>query len=241
MAIKGDQVEDFEFEPGGKIWLGIEGDIEFLRPDVAVLNSNNEIAIYRQFMELAAGAPRETAGFRSPGEKTAFEVSALQQGADRMFINKLNRFEENIIAPILNLFFELMIRNFDVVDVIRTFKEDTGVIEKLRFTKEDVTATGIFKPQGAKHFEARNKRIQEMQNVLLIAQNPALAPHFSGLNAGKMFEEELGFEKFNIFEEFIGLKEQIKGQVVAQQMMQSAQEAGVLPPAEEGEEESNAQ
>jgi hypothetical protein len=56
-----------------------------------------------------------------------------------------------------------------------------------------------------------------------------------------MFEEELGFEKFNIFEEFIGLKEQIKGQVVAQQMLASAQEAGVLPPTEEGEEEPDAQ
>jgi hypothetical protein len=237
IKVTGDQVEDFEFGPGKKIYVGAEGDVEFLRPDVSVLTANSEIATYRQFMELAAGAPRETAGFRTPGEKTAFEVSSLQQSADRMFIDKLNHFEENVVQVVLNLFFELMVRNMDVADVVRTFKDDENAVQELSFTKEDVTATGTFRPQGAKHFAARNKRVQELQNLLLISQNPAIAPHFSGLNSARMLEEELGFEKWNIVEPYIGLKEQIQGQVLAQQMQEEAVKAGALEqPEEQGPE-----
>jgi hypothetical protein len=233
IKVTGDQVEDFEFGPGKKIYVGAEGDVEFLRPDVSVLTANSEIATYRQFMELAAGAPRETAGFRTPGEKTAFEVSSLQQSADRMFIDKLNHFEENVVQVVLNLFFELMVRNMDVADVIRTFKDDENAVQELSFTKEDVTATGTFRPQGAKHFAARNKRVQELQNLLLISQNPAIAPHFSGLNTARMLEEELGFEKWNVVEPYIGLKEQIQGQVLAQQMQEEAVKAGALEQPED--------
>jgi hypothetical protein len=235
IKIKGDTVDpDFEFGPGQRIYTGSEGDVEFLRPDASVLSANSEINNYRQFMELSAGAPRETAGFRSPGEKTAFEVSSLQQGADRMFLDKLNHFEEHMIQPILNLFFELMVRNMDVVDIARTFKDEENIVEEMTFTKEDVTATGSFRPQGSKYFAARNKRIQELQNLMLIAQNPTIAPHFSGVNAGKMIEEELGFEKWNVIEEFIGLREQIQGQLLAQQMQQEIQNAGGGQPEEEG-------
>ena len=218
MKIVGDSVEDFEYGPGQRVYVGTDGDVEFIRPDTSVLLANNEVAIYRNFMEMAAGSPRESAGFRTPGEKTAFEVNVLQQGADRMFQDKLNHFEENGIQRILGLFFELMMRNFDVLDIARTFNDDTGALEIATFTKEDVVANGVFRPMGAKHFAARNKRVQEMQNLQMIAANPAIAPHFSGLNAGKMFEEELGFEKWNVIEENIGVREQVTTAVYGQQM-----------------------
>ncbi|MFU8774012.1 MAG: hypothetical protein ACNA8H_16530, partial [Anaerolineales bacterium] len=221
IKVTGDSVEDFQFGPGQRIYVGSDGDVDFLRPDPSILQVNNEIAIYRNFMELAAGSPRESAGFRTPGEKTAFEVNVLQQGADRMFQDKLNHFEEVGIQPILSLMFELMMRNFDITDVARVFNEDTGALQLATFTKENVVADGVFRPMGAKHFAARNKRIQELQNLLMIAQNPAIAPHFSGMNAGRMLEEELGFERWNVIEENIGTREQIMNQMFAQQMMQA--------------------
>ena len=221
IKVIGDTVEDFEFGPGERIYTGSDGDVEFMPPDTSVLTADNQIAIYRQFMEFAAGSPRESAGFRTPGEKTAFEVNVLQQGADRMFQDKLNHFEELGIQKILNLFFELMMRNFDLTDVARTFNEDTSALKIMEFTKEQVVADGVFRPMGAKHFAARNKRIQEMQNLQQIASDPKISPHFSGLNAAKMFEEELGFEKWNVVEENIGIREQIVSQVFAQQMMQA--------------------
>lgn len=229
IKVVGDSVEDFTFGPGQKIYVGSDGDVDFMRPDPSILQVNNEIAIYRNFMELAAGSPRESAGFRTPGEKTAFEVNVLQQGADRMFQDKLNQFEETGIQPILSLMFELMMRNFDITDVARVFNEDTGALQLATFTKENVVADGVFRPMGAKHFAARNKRIQELQNLLMVAQNPAIAPHFSGMNAGKMLEEELGFERWNVIEENIGTREQIMNQMFAQQMMQAV---GQQPPEE---------
>ena len=229
IKVTGDQVEDFEFGPGKKIYVGADGDVEFLRPDASVLTANSEIANYRQLMELSAGAPRETAGIRTEGEKTAFEVNVLQQGADRMFQDKLNHFEDHIIKPILNLFFELMVRNMDAVDIVRTFKDEEGILEEMKFTKEDVTATGSFRPTGAKHFADRNKRVQELQNLLMLMQNPQMTLHFSGINVSKMLEEELGFEKWNVVEEFIGLREQLQGEIITQQMMAEVQQAGAMP------------
>ena len=221
IKVRGDTVEEFSFGPGQRIYCGADGDVDFLRPDSSVLAVNSEIAIYRQFMELAAGSPRESAGFRTPGEKTAFEVNVLQQGADRMFQDKLNHFEELGIQRILGLFFELMMRNFDITDVARTFDEEEGALQIMTFTKENVVADGVFRPIGAKHFAARNKRIQELQNLLMISQNPQISPHFSGLNAGKMLEEELGFERWNVVEENIGVREQLMTQMFAQQMQEA--------------------
>jgi len=225
IKVTGDDVDDFEYGPGQKVYVN-DGDVDFIRPDTSVLNTNNEIAIYRALMEEAAGSPREMAGFRTPGEKTAFEVNVLQQGADRKFQDKLNYLEDEGMQRILGLFFELLMRNFDANDVVRVFNDVTGAVELKSISKEDVVADGVFRPVGAKHFAARNKRIQELQNMLLIAQNPAIAPHFSGVNAGNMLEEELGWQKYNVIEENIGVREQATTQAVVMQMQQMLQQGG---------------
>lgn len=237
IKIKGDDVEDFEFGPGVKIQMGVESDVEFLRPDSSVLACDNQIATYHNYMELMAGSPREAMGFRTPGEKTAFEVQTLTAGADRMFQDKLMHFEEHVIETILNLMFELVVRNIDPVDVARVFNDNTNALELLKITKEDVVADGTLRPIGARHYIARNKRVQELQNFLMIAQNPAIAPHISGLNTAKMFEEELGFNKYNIVDDYAGIKEQLKGQATAQQFQQMLQKMGMLQPPQMTEEQ----
>jgi hypothetical protein len=230
ILVKGDEVEDFTFGPGQKIYCGGESTVEFLRPDSSVLQANNEIAIYHNLMELMAGSPKEAMGFRTPGEKTAFEMSVLQQGSDRMFQDKLMHFEEYIIEPVLNAFFELIVRNFDITDIAQVFNKNTKAFDLIELKREDILADGSLKPIGARHFAARNKRIQELQNFLLIAQNPAIAPHISGVNSAIMFEEELGLDKWNIVEPFIGLQEQFQ----SAQLMREMQGAMGMPP--EGED-----
>jgi hypothetical protein len=243
MVIKGDGIDDFEFQPGGKIFVGTDGDVNFLRPEASVLQANNEIAFYHGMMEQMAGSPRESMGFRTPGEKTAFEVDVLQQGADRMFQDKLNRFEEYIIQPILNLMFEMLVRNMDVTDIARSFNDDTKALELTELTREDVVADGILRPVGAKHFAARNKRIRELSNFLQLAGSTQIAPHISGVKTAEMFEQELGFEKFGIVQENIAVIEQLNSQAAAmlhQQKLQSVlgQEGAQPPIAEEGNESS---
>ena len=234
IKIKGDGIDDFEFKPGGKIFLGDDGDVEFLRPDALVLQANNEIAFYHGMMEEMAGSPRESAGFRTPGEKTAFEVDVLQQGADRMFTDKLNRFEEHIIQPILNLMFEMLVRNMDVTDIARVFNDDTKALELTELTREDVVADGILRPVGAKHFAARNKRLRELSNFLSLSANQLIASHISGIAAAQMIESELGFEKFNLVQPNIAVIEALNAQAAGTlHQQQLAELVGQEAPAED--------
>lgn len=236
IVVKGDEVEDFTFGPNEKAYVGADGDISFLRPDATVLQADNQIAMYHNYMEQMAGSPRESMGFRTPGEKTAFEVNVLQQGADRMFQDKLNAIEEDVIEPQLNISFEMTIRNLDVADVGRVFNDDTRALELTKISREDVVADGILRPVGAKHFAARNKRVQEMQNFLALSQNPTIAPHISGYRAAIAFEEELGFEKYNLVEQDVAVKEQAQTQMVGQRLQQQAQQQMQGQPTQQEEE-----
>lgn len=240
VKITGSTVEDFTFGPGARIDCGDEGDVDLLRPDTSVLTADNQIAFYHRMMEEMAGSPRESMGFRTPGEKTAFEVEVLTQGADRVFQDKLNHFEV-FIQQILNLMFELMIRNFNLTDIAQVFNDDTKALEMQEITREDVVANGTLKPVGAKHFADRNKRVKELQNFLMLKGDPSIAPHVSGLEAAKMFEEELGWQKYNIVEENIAIREQAITQMEAAEAQRAIQQAmGEQPQPQEGQVEPQA-
>lgn len=236
IKIKGDEVEEFEWGPNTKIYTGIDGDVEILRPDFGVLTSNSEIAFYHNMMEEMAGSPKESMGFRTPGEKTAFEMNVLQQGSDRMFQNKLNRIEEHLMERVLNIQYEYLIRNLDIVDVARVFNDDTKAMLIMDVSREDVVANGTIRPVGAKHFAARQKRTQELQNLITIMGNPSLAPHFSGLAAAKALEEELGYEKYAMVGEGKGMIEQLQLAALQQQMQASLGQQGVVDEGAPGEE-----
>src|SRR5437879_6010137 len=95
-------VEDFTWQPGEKIFISEEGDVEIEQPKVEILQSNTENQYLANLMEEMAGAPKEAMGFRSPGEKTKYEVQRLENAAARVFQNKITQFEEQIIEPLLN-------------------------------------------------------------------------------------------------------------------------------------------
>ena len=72
-------VEDFVWQPGEKIFVGDEGDVEIRQPEINYQNMDMDISRYMQTMEELAGAPKEAMGFRSPGEKTAYEVQRTRK------------------------------------------------------------------------------------------------------------------------------------------------------------------
>lgn len=224
IKIMGDTVEDFHYGPGERVYCGDDGDVQYLVPDTSVLTCDNQIALYHKYMEEMAGSPKESMGFRTPGEKTAFEVNALMQGADRMFIQRLNQFERDFVEPILNLMFELLIRNMDGEDFIRTFNDEEKAATFMSITKDDVAARGMIKPIGSSNYEARNKRVQELQNFLALVDTSGLAPHISKYKAAKVLEEELGLEQFNMVGENIGIEEQVNTEVAAKLASMNAQE-----------------
>ena len=233
IKIKGD-VEDFDFQPGSRIYCGDEGDVTYLQSDAAgtALTADNQIAVLENRMEQLAGAPREAMGIRTPGEKTAFEVSSLQNAASRIFQNKTQHFEKIFVEPILNSMLEAARRNMDATDIIRVFDDELGISIFQTITKEDITAKGKIMPMGARHFAERAQRLQNLQQLWQIkSSDPTVAAHMSGKEFARILSEELG-EK-NLFSENIAVYENYETQKTAQEVQLMAEEENMIA-AEQG-------
>jgi hypothetical protein len=225
MKVKG-FVEDFEYGPGERIYMGDEGDVEFQSPDTTMLNADTQIALYEQKMEEMAGAPKQAMGLRTPGEKTAFEVQVLENGANRVFINKTSYFEEMFLEPLLNSMLEIARRNMVPSDVIRVVDEQTGAVDFETITRADIVARGKIRPIGARHFARNANMIQNLTQLSQtpMAQDPAVNVHWSGKKMAKLVEQLLDLEKMGIYEPNIRIvemfeTERLKG-AATQQIME---------------------
>tara|TARA_B100000927_G_scaffold91303_1_gene73855 strand:- start:21832 stop:23586 length:1755 start_codon:yes stop_codon:yes gene_type:complete len=192
IKIRGD-VEDFDFEPAARIYMGDEGDVGYLAPDPTALNADFQIQNLEAKMEMMAGAPREAMGIRSAGEKTAFEVQQLMTAAGRIFQHKTAHFERVFLEPILNGMIEAARRNMDYADTIRVLNEDSGVFFFEEITKEDIMANGKIVPMGARHFAERAQRVQNLTQLYQIKlADPTVAVHLSGKEFARILADELG-------------------------------------------------
>lgn len=232
LKIKGD-VEDFNFEPGSRIYLGDEGDVGYLAPDPTALNADNQIANIMAVMEEMAGAPKQAMGIRTPGEKTAFEVSALENAAGRIFQNKTQHLEKVFVEPILNSMLEAGKRNMDSVETVKAFDQTLGVDYFMQITKEDITANGKLVPVGARHFAERARRLQNIQQLWMAkASDPTIAPHLSGKEYARIMSEELNEpslygENISIFEQMTTQRTLQEVQIQMQTEQQMAADAGL--------------
>lgn len=221
LKIRGD-VEDFDYVPGGRIIMGDEGDVGHLHPDTTSLNADFQINTLEVAMEEMAGAPKNAMGIRTPGEKTAFEVQALQNSSSRIFQNKAALFEREFIEPILNAFLETGRRNMPDVDPIKAVDEE-GRISFINVTKEDISGPGSLVPIGARHFAERAQRTQNLNSLIQIkTMDQSIGVHLSGKELAKMLAYELGEEK--VFEENVAIKEQTKLQEASQDAEADSQE-----------------
>jgi len=228
LKIRGD-VEDFDFEPAARIYMGEEGDVGYLVPDATALNADFQIQNLENKMEMMAGAPREAMGIRSAGEKTAFEVNQLMTAAGRIFQHKTAHFERVFLEPILNAMLEAARRNMDYADTIRVLNEDTGVFFFEEITKEDIKANGKIVPMGARHFAERAQRIQNITQLYqLKLADPAIAVHMSGKEFARILADELG--EPTLFAENVAILEQMqteKMSIEAQVQLEEEQEIAI--------------
>lgn len=219
--VTGTTVEDFVFAPGVTIQCGDEGDVEFMRPEAQALNADMQIDILMQRMEEMAGAPKQAAGIRTPGEKTKYEVQVLENGAGRIFQNKVTWFEKNIIEPILNSMLEEARRNLTGKESVGITDPDTGAVRFMDITKEDITAKGKLFPVGARHFAEQARMVQDLTTTLQIVEKlPTVKPHVSGIAVAKALEHALGWESFKIVQKNIAVAEGAE----TQKLIGSAQE-----------------
>lgn len=209
LIYKGD-VQEYPGDNGSIIYeVNENGDVGYLAPDTTVLNADFQIQALEDKMELYAGAPREAMGIRTPGEKTRFEVQALQNAASRTFQNKMNHFEVNMLEKLVNAEIEVARRNLHNSDVIKVIDDEEGIQDFLTVTKDDILANGKFVPVGARHFAKQAQMAQDlMQFQQMMMADPLLAQHFSPKKLGQLWEEILGFQKFNLFEPYARLGEE---------------------------------
>lgn len=236
--IRGD-VEDFDYAPGERIICGDEGDVTFLNPDTTALNADTQIAILEAKMEEMAGAPKQAMGFRTPGEKTAFEVQSLENAAGRIFQNKTLAVETEFLSKALNAMLEVGRRNMIQPELIKSMPTDIDVAIFQTITAEDISASGKLRPVGAAHFAKRAQLVQNFASLMgsAIGADPAVNVHLSGKAIAKASEEIMGLERFDLYRENARVYEQMETQRLIQTGQQQLELEAQTPGLEPSEED----
>ena len=209
-------VEDFTWQPGEKIFVSEEGDVELVQPQVEVLQSNMEIGYLTSTMEEMAGAPREAMGIRSPGEKTKYEIQSLENASSRLYQNKINQFEEQMVEPLLNAMLELARRNMSGATTIRVFDDEFKMASFQTLTPEDITGSGRIRPVAARHFAEQAQLIQNLNGLTASNMWPFVQAHWSSVKLAKIYENLFDLQDYEVVLPFVNLAEQADGQRQAQ-------------------------
>jgi len=231
IKVKGNTVEEFDYEPGATVFVGDEGDVEFLRPDATALNADMQINELMNRMEELAGAPKQAMGIRTAGEKTKYEVQTLENASGRIFQSKVSWFERNILEPLLNGMLAEAVRNFEGIERIRSVDEDYGTESFVEVTKDDLMASGRIFPIGARHFAEQARFIQELaQTVQTVQAIPTVAAHISGKAIAKALEENMGWQNYKIVSDNVSLFEQAESQRLINQLQEDIQTEATVSP-----------
>ena len=231
IKIMGD-VEEFNYGPNEEIHIDEKGDVQpFDRSLNSIFSASDEISQIEQRMEMYAGAPREAMGVRTAGEKTAFEVQALENAAGRIFQEKIIQFEI-FMEELLNDMLESAHRNFDQSDVIRVVDADIGVTQFREVSKDDITANGILRPVGARHFAQQAQELQNLVGIFNSPIGPMVAPHTSGIAMTKFIEDVVNLRGYELFTPNIAISEQQE----TQQLVNQSSEDGIMAEQESEEE-----
>jgi hypothetical protein len=235
LKIKG-YVNDFEWGPMQRIVTDQEGDVEMLAPPFQVLQVNNEIQYLVSMMEEMAGSPKEAMGFRTPGEKTAYEVQRLENAASRIFQNKTLQFDEQFMERLLNAMLEMARRNINGPQEVNVFDNDFSMQTFLTLTADDITGAGKIKPLAARHFAERAETVQNITNFYSsgVGQDPLVLAHISGIKLAKVIEELLDLTDYELVKPYVRLGEQAQAQRLSmaheeQSLMQATTPSGLTP------------
>lgn len=186
--------------PGAEYDCDRDSDVRYLVPDTTILSADNQVAIYENRIEMFAGAPREAAGFRTPGEKTAFEYAQLMNASSRIFNRKIQKFEHEIFEPLINACFQLYLKRKAGQQVnIKTWNPETDTPSIMTVNIDDLKGQGALKAVGATYYSDKS---QIAQNLQMLGQNPlfldeAVKANFSPTMLGRIFAHVTGLDKFD--------------------------------------------
>jgi hypothetical protein len=213
------------WQPGEKIFVSEEGDVELVTPQVNVMQHDMKIEKLAMLMEEMAGAPREAMGFRSPGEKTKYEVQRLENASARIFQNKIKQYEEQFEEKLLNALLELSRRNMSGSTTIKVFNDDFKLNTFQTLSVEDITGVGRIKPIAARHFAEQAELVQNITNLTGSGVWQIIQPHYSGIKLAKIFEQVFNLEDYEVMSKFVGLAEQAEAQKYIQALQEQVHQA----------------
>ena len=214
--ITGDSTaESYPIQPGAEWYVPPNGKVQLLYPDPRILMFENDIMSKEQEMEEFAAVPRETAGFRTPGEKTGFEVQQLLEHADQLPDEKIAEFESQFVEPLLNLMLEQTLRHLDEWDLKSMLPEDAELWQQIQL--DDLKQDGRLYPIGSKQAKERTMKIANVTQILELGTK--LAPeHTAKFRAMQMLAEEAGVDEEGIVGFGAGLEESVALQQKQQQL-----------------------
>lgn len=195
-------------EVGGRYVVDESGDVTYLRPDATILNADFQIQNTMLIMEEMAGSPRNATGFRTPGEKTKFEVQVLDNGGNRIFREKTKNFERDFVEEVLNDMIMLGRDNIGETDMVSMQGTEFDIQKFLSINAEDLNISGKLRARGSTLFA---EKANALQNLTTLLNNPNLLamiqPHTSRIALYKAVEELADLKTFNLFMTNIGVQE----------------------------------
>ena len=222
-AYVGDVEEIYDEVTGQTKYIMPEGgSVNDITPDATVLTYDNQIQMHIEMARRAARIPQQLTGFKTSGEKTAFEVQNLNDGAFRGFINKAMQFEEDVIEPCVTAELRVAKENFSTV--ISVLEEDEeGIISVLSVTEEDLSSNGKLVPFGARRFSRNLQQLAALQNLNQSGMYQIFGKHFDTYDLARVWESLNGFESYQVISKFAAIDEAMEEQeatMLAQQEME---------------------
>jgi len=231
---QGDVEEIYDDETGQVTYLAPEGGgVQELAINTQFLNADLHIDRLTHAARAAARLPSDLTGFRSQGEKTLGEVAALTDGGMRGFIDKAADFERSSLEKHLGASIELAHDNFGSAFKVPN-KSESGFIEMLNVSKEDLAINGILIPRGAKRFARKNQMLSSLTQLSATPLAQLALQHISGKAAANLMAELMEVQDTGLFEEFAQIIEQGE----AQQIANSVEQSNVLQASQPGLEET---
>ena len=230
---QGDVEEMYDDETGQMTYLAPEGGgVQELAINTQFFSFDLHIDRLQHSARAAARLPSDLTGFRSQGEKTLGEVTALTEGGMRGFIDKAADFERSSLEKHLGAEIELAYDNFGAAFKVPN-KNEGGFIEMLNVTKEDLAVNGILIPRGAKRFARKNQMLSTLTQLSATPLAQVIALHTSGKGATELVNELLETHDTGLFEEFAQILEQGEAQQIMNQVEQSNAMQASQPSLEE--------
>lgn len=228
--------------PGEPIYGDENSDVRYITPDSTALNADFQINMLEQRMEEMAGAPKQAMGIRTPGEKTAYEVQSLENAAGRVFQNKIQHFESEFLEPLLNEMFAAALKSQWLQDRIAVRDRINNFSQFLTLEKDDITARGIIRPRGARHFAAKAMLVQNINNLWASAlgQDEGVRVHFSGKQLASLMQDALNLEPYRIYKENAQVFEHAETMKLMQAAEEQVMSEGMVDPNEGVDEEAAA-